>query len=31
MKKEGVTYLPPWSGPDKAIPDDDDDDDDDLR
>jgi hypothetical protein len=28
LKKEGVTYLPPWSEPHKAIQDDDDDDDD---
>ncbi|PNF28722.1 hypothetical protein B7P43_G07856 [Cryptotermes secundus] len=29
LKKEGVTYLPPWSEPNKAVPDDEDDDDDD--
>jgi hypothetical protein len=29
LKKEGVTYLPPWSEPHKAIQDDDYDDDDD--
>jgi len=28
LKKEGVTYLPPWSEPHKAIQDDDDNDDD---
>jgi hypothetical protein len=27
LKKEGVTYLPPWSEPNKVMPDDEDDDD----
>jgi hypothetical protein len=29
LKKEGITYLPPWSEPNKAIPDDEDADNDD--
>jgi hypothetical protein len=30
LKKEGVSYLPPWSEPNKAMPDNEDDVDDDY-